>query len=347
MYFTSEDWARINETYTKWWNGTLGRPVIKGIEWTGPAPEGMISQANVHDFSKTPEDIINTLDVAISRQKFHGDAFPMVGFECFGPGVVAAFLGCELDNSSGRVWFHDKRNLTPDQLHLEFDPNNKWLCRLKDIYAAGNKKWNGSVLMGMTDLGGELDVLASFLGTENLLYSLYDYPEDIDRLAKEIHELWFKCYNELQSVLLPINPGNSDWSGLYSKEPSYVQQCDFSYMISPDMFEQFVLPYLDDSAKRLTHTLYHLDGVGELPHLDMIMSIPEIQAVQWVPGDGKESPKHWREVYEKIDKAGKKMHIVSDYLDVMSYVDPAKCYFACSPSDFPSYDEFLRVTNVK
>lgn len=339
-YFSKDDWARVRETYSKWWNGTLSRPIIKGTIRTAPPPLGLLSQANVHDMSKTADDIIDLFDQDIKNQEYRGDAFPFISFDSFGPGVVAAFLGAELNNETGRVWFSDPRNLPIEELHFEFDPNNRWLLRLKDIYAAGIRRWNGSVLMGMTDLGGELDILASFRGTETLLFDLYDYPEQVERLCGEIRELWFKCYNELNSVLFPINPGYSDWAGLYSAEESYVLQSDFSYMISPEMFEQFVLPSLSETAGRLTHSLYHLDGVGELPHLDMILGIDKIQAVQWVPGDGAPSPKNWPQVYQKIAAAGKGIHIVGDFKEVLEFAGTDRCYVNCSPYDFADEKEF-------
>jgi hypothetical protein len=37
----------------------------------------------------------------------------------------------------------------------------------------------------------------------------------------------------------------------------------------------------------LPRTFYHLDGIGQLHHLDLVLSIAELDGVQWVPGDGK------------------------------------------------------------
>ena len=60
-------------------------------------------------------------------------------------------------------------------------------------------------------------------------------------------------------------------------------QCDLSYMISPQMFGRFVLPELAASCRRLGNPAYHLDGPGEIPHVDMLLSIPELRAMQYVP----------------------------------------------------------------
>lgn len=231
---------------------------------------------------------------------------------CLWAGVAAAFMGARLDNSSGRVWFWPPQQDQPiTELHLEYDPENPWLKRVKDIYAAAMERWQGQVLMSMTDLGGNLDTVATFVTTQRLLLELYDHPEEVERLVWEAHSCWHRFYAELNAILQPINPGYSDWSGIYSEQPGYMLQCDFAYMIGPQMFEQFVLPELRASCQRLPHSFYHLDGIGQIRHLDLLLSIPELDGVQWVPGDGKPDCAHWPEVYRKIHAAGKKIQVVN------------------------------------
>ena len=70
-------------------------------------------------------------------------------------------------------------------------------------------------------------------------------------------------------------------------------QCDFCYMIGPEQFKKFVLPELAVSCKKLTNPFYHLDGPGQLPHLDYLLSIPELKGIQCVPGDGSPHDGPW------------------------------------------------------
>jgi hypothetical protein len=42
-----------------------------------------------------------------------------------------------------------------------------------------------------------------------------------------------------------------------------------------------------------------------------VLSIPELDGVQWIPGDGKPTCAHWPEVYRKIAAAGKKIQIIN------------------------------------
>jgi 5-methyltetrahydrofolate--homocysteine methyltransferase len=163
-----------------------------------------------------------------------------------------------------------------DGQSFEFDENNRYWHRVKRVYELATEKWQGQVVMGMVDLGGVLDILASFRGSENLLMDLYDSPEEVKRCIDELKELWFVYFNKINEIIAPCTRGYSQWFHLYGEKPSYILQSDFSYMIGPDMFDEFVAPELAWSASRLDHTLYHMDGIGEIPHLNTLLSIKDI-----------------------------------------------------------------------
>ena len=54
---------------------------------------------------------------------------------------------------------------------------------------------------------------------------------------------------------------------------------------------------------------YHLDGRGQLAHLDSILKIKNLTGVQWVPGAGSPDESCWPQVYQKIHAAGKRIHV--------------------------------------
>jgi 5-methyltetrahydrofolate--homocysteine methyltransferase len=160
----------------------------------------------------------------------------------------------------------------------------------------------------MTDLGGNLDIASTFRPNENLLYDLYDCPEEVIRLASEGHDAWWQCFDVINRQV-NLNPGYTAWCPIFSEQPYYMLQCDFCYMIGPEQFEQFVLPELAASCRKLRNPFYHLDGPGQLPHLDALLSIPELKGIQWIPGAGQPDCTRWPEVYRKIRAAGKLIQI--------------------------------------
>jgi 5-methyltetrahydrofolate--homocysteine methyltransferase len=314
IHFDESQWASIRETYGRYWDKTIDRPVI-GLMVKEHAPSGkepkhpLLSQANCNDLSVSPECIIDAIEYNMSQYGFYGDAYPLFKMDVFGPGVVAAFLGALLDNSTGSVWFHPKERLELDDINLTYDPDNIWLGRIKDICKLAKERLQGKILLSITDLGGVLDIAATFRQSENLLLDLYDDAEGVKRISSQIDTLWMQYYDELSEALGQDRYGYTDWSTLYSQTPSYIMQCDFAYMISPAMFGEFVVPSLERHAKTLSHTIYHLDGVGQLNHLDDLLSIRDLDAVQWIMGDGHPPASGWPQVYEKILRAGKQVSL--------------------------------------
>lgn len=324
--FSTDRWEKVKQAHRDWWEGALDRPLVpiwvRNRPPQRPEPKApLLTQATCADLSIPADDVIDRLDYELSLTTFYGDAFPYLNFDCFGPGVLAAMLGARLDNSSGRVWFHPEKDVELSELRFKFDPDNIWFRRMAELYAAGMRRWEGQVLMGMADLGGNLDILSTFRPSDQLPMDLYDEPDEVKRLVWEVHEAWHACYRALNEVLHPVNPGYSNWLKVYSDTPFYVFQCDFAYMISPDMFEEFAKPELAASAEKLDRAFYHLDGVGQLPHLDSILSIDAFQGVQWVPGAGQPSTAHWPEVFQRIRAAGKRIQFYGGFNELAAVRD--------------------------
>lgn len=349
--FNSARWERVRENSNAWWAGELKRPLIAitmgGRDPGRPEPNvPNYGFAAFYDLSIPAEDVIDRWDYNLSTSRFLGDAFPHV-WPNFGAGVVAALLGAVLSSTieTSTVWFHPPRDMDIHDIHFEYDPNNVWLNRIKDIMRAAVDRWQGSVQVAMTDLGGAVDIVASFRPGEKLLLDLYDSPDEVKRLTWEVHDLWWRYFDEFNSVLQPVNPGYSTWGGFFSSEPHYMLQCDFCYMIGPRMFDEFVLPELAACCKRMPNGFYHLDGVRQLPHLDSLLTIPELKGVQWVPGAGAPGASHWPEVYRKIRDAGKLIQLIGGPNDLGTITEQLGSaegiYLGCGASSEQEANDFL------
>lgn len=314
--WTPKRWARTITESDLWWEGKTDRPLIPIVApnetpapWT--ARQRFEYWQPAHAPSVSTEEILEAEEQFLSRQEFLADACPMTWFN-YGPGVVAAFLGAaaDFDPKTQTVWFHAKKTCPVKDLDFVLNQQHPWYRRLEELYRLADLRWQGRVQVGMTDLGGNLDILYSFRSGEELLFDLYDDPSNVERLTWQAHEAWWKAFDHFRS-LTPHNPGFTNWASIFSSQPTYMLQCDFAYMISPDMFDRFVKPEISRSCQRLGgRAFYHLDGVGQLPHLDSLLSIPELAGVQWVSGTGSKKTEEWPEVFGKILKAGKKAQFI-------------------------------------
>ena len=323
--FNLDRWGQVKDTCQRWWAGQLDRPIIN---WTvnrrDPGREEPDIPAHgftaFYDLSTPGEAIVDRWDYDLSCRTFLGDSFPRV-WPNFGPGVLAAFLGADLHATPDErtVWFHAQADREIADIHFEYDPANVWLCRIEDICRAAVDRWGPLVQVAMTDLGGNLDILSTFRPGEKLLLDLTDHPDEVTRVLWEAHDLWHRYYARLDEILRPTNPGYSAWGGIYSPDPYYMLQCDFAYMISPEMFDRFVRPELAATCGKLTHSFYHLDGVGQLGHLDSLLEIDDLNGVQWIPGTGQLQGVHWADVYRRIAAGGKKMQVLDiETVDLMA-----------------------------
>ena len=313
--FDARRWERVKANSAKWWAGELKRPLIqvmmKDRDPGRPEPGTPWQEYQTrYADDVTPEQIADRWEYYLSQHYYLGDAFPAVNVN-FGAGVVAALLGCNTVVDNRTVWFTPPREMTVDQIELKFDPEHKWLKRIEAVVEAMGQRLTGQAQIGMADLGGTLDILSSFRPSEGLLFDMVDAPETVEKLVWQTHHLWRQYFERIDTILRKYNSGWTCWTPMYSQEPYYMFQCDLCYMIGPEMFDRFVKPELAACCKWMKHGFYHLDGVGQLPHLDSLLAIPELKGVQWIPGSGRPDPALWPDVITKIRKAGKLVQIYS------------------------------------
>lgn len=314
--FSAARWRTLKDHFRAWWAGELERPLIQltlgGRQPSRPKPDLPYHHfTSFYDLSVPAAQIVDWWEYHLETQLYTPDAFPHA-IPYFGPGVAAAFLkGGQLHNTpeTGTSWFRPERELEPAELRLEHSPDSPWWHRVCSLYETARDRFGGLVQLDMTDLGGNLDLLSTFRPGEKLLLDLYDHPAEVQRLTWEAHHLWWFYFQRLAALSGPQNPGYTAWTTIYSEQPYYMLQCDFCYMIGPEMFDTFVKPELAATCRRLGNAFYHLDGPGQLPHLDSLLSIPELKGIQWVPGDGQPDITRWPEVYRKIRQAGKLVQI--------------------------------------
>ncbi|MBQ9116238.1 MAG: hypothetical protein IJY04_04395 [Clostridia bacterium] len=272
-------------------------------------------------------------------------------FTNLGPGCLAACIGGSYELAPNTVWF-DRNPIiddweNPPEIKLDTESEMwKHLTRLQKRYAE-----DPDVCFSITDLGGIMDVVASLRGSENLLYDLYDYPDEVKEFTARVTELWFKSFDaQLAAVNAAGLPCNS-WMNIPSYEPWYPLQCDFCAMISPSQFEEFILPHIVQQVEYMPRSIYHLDGQGELPHLDMLLDIPGLTGIQWTPGAGQAElwDEKWFPIYKKIQDKKKNLVLLgginqSDMAGMerlIKTLDPTGVFISAWFSDIATGEDIL------
>ena len=75
----------------------------------------------------------------------------------------------------------------------------------------------------------------------------------------------------------------------------------------------------------MTHNIFHLDGRGVARHLDAILELPNVNAIQWVQGVGRDQPiLQWVPLIRKIQAAGKSVVVDMTVAELEPFMDAVR-----------------------
>jgi hypothetical protein len=301
--FSEKDWVRIQDSWKSWWEGDLNRPLVV-IEVPGGPSLAAHRFAASYPIDMPADEVIAVYDRALAGCRWYGDAWPR-WFPNLGPGIMAGFLGANVRPAEDTVWFGLQKPSGMPETQPKLDWNNPWWKRVEELTLCAVQYWGNQVCVGLTDIGGNLDVLASLRGTEKLLMDIVDAPKAIIRLSKKLTRLWLQYYRRLYGMIAGNGRGATPWAHIWSPGPCYMLQSDISCMLSPQTFDRLVLPDLDACCRSIEYAFYHLDGPGAILHLDKLLSLKNLRGIQWIPGDGAPPPENWLSLLSKIRAGGK------------------------------------------
>ncbi len=193
--------------------------------------------------------------------------------------------------------------------HLRIDENNPNYKFAVALLKKGIEEAKGKALVSIGAFGACGDTLAALRGTQRLLFDCMDRPERVKEAELFLMEMWCQHYTKMYKIIKDVDEGSTCWFPLWSPGKFYAVQNDFAYNISPKMFEKIFLPAIEKQIKFLDHAVYHVDGVGNFAHVDILLSLPQLAAIQILPGAGKPSPLYYIDLLKKVQKAGKNLWI--------------------------------------
>ncbi len=329
MNFEKERFSKIKTDFEGWWDGKLERPVIQvtldkvaaGSDLFAANYRKVILEA-MYNFDIPAVKVAETVDKAYDSVDYLGDAVPV--FYMRPTGILGGFLGQKygIDIKQGTVWFEKMDLGLEDIANIQLDTENPLFKRALDITKAVQEYFDGRIAMGIPDFGGVMDIAASIRGANPFLLDLCLEDDLVREICRNIHEQFKKAYKAFTDIIdIGRIPGYTCWATMLSAKPYFVLQNDFSAMIGPDMYNDFYLPILKEECRMIPRTIYHLDGPGAVRHLDSILTVKELDGVQWINGAGAAGLDHWPDIYKKINAAGKLCQVFINGSAELKYID--------------------------
>ncbi len=308
------DFEMSSKRYEAFWHGEIiDRPPVSitlPIEHPKPLPQK--TYKNMEDKWLDIDFRAETTAIHLHNQVYYADGLPIT-FPNMGPEIFSAWCGCGYEYGEHTTWSEpcildwktDAPKAVMDLDHPLFHKTYQFTERLLE-YGLGH------FIVGLTDFHPGGDHVAALRDPQNLAIDMLEHPKEIKQILQSSYEEYYKAYNIFYDLLRQHDMPITSWTPIIHHGKFYIPSNDFSCMISKGMFDEFFLPGVIEECKFYDRSIYHLDGPNALRHLDSLLDIKELDAVQWVFGAGNEGYHRWIPVYQKIQNKGKSLQLVID-----------------------------------
>ena len=292
-----------------WDRQAIGRPVMWVTAPNGLERRRIPAPPTVRERWTNPDYIFDCVRERMRTTYFAGEALP-THWPNLGPSIVNAWLGAELVFAEDTSWVHphvpDAEALGALALDRSGWAWQFYMGLVRRSLEEGRGRW----VTGYPDLHTGSDAQAAARGPEQFAIDLLESPEAVRRGLARMTAVWKQVVDEVSALVVPAGQGTANWmTGWSDRRFVVIGQNDFTCMVSPEMFREFFLEDNVECCRHVEHTLYHLDGPGALGHLEAILGIEELDGVQWVPGAGGGPMTRWIPLLQRIQAAGKCLHL--------------------------------------
>ena len=316
--------AESKNNLMKWWHGEdIGRPLVY-----------LVSRPSGYTFGhQSVDNRTRNLDADYiykqAKHKFdastlYGESLPYVHLS-IGVGCIASYLGCTPTFMDYTTWTKpliDESSDLSELGELVYDENNYWWQEHQNqlVKLAKLSKDDGFIL-AMPDILENLDAMSLLCGSQSLCYHLMDEPELVKSYINQLDDLYFKYYDRIYDIIKAPDGSSGSIFNVWSNKRTLKIQCDAAALVSPAQFEEYAMPSFERQLENIDYSIYHLDGPEAIRSLDMVLSLKNLKALQFTPGDGNLPPEDesWYPIYDKVRKAGKSLWVNVSNLDPIPY----------------------------
>jgi hypothetical protein len=306
------DWEkRLARQDAFWSRSILDRPVVMmsvhrpNPDYTWPAKK---TYASLRDRWMDTPRLAECALATVMNTEYLGDALP-TAWPNLGPEIFSAFFGCQLEFGENTSWSIPLLHDWAEADAVQFSETNEYFRKIEEMTDALLALGRNRFYTGITDLHPGGDAIVAFRDPLNMNLDMIDNPDGIKRMLKRINAAYFRVYDHYCDKLQQAGQAITSWPGIVSTRRWYVPSNDFSCMVSKEMFDDVFLPGIVEECRHTEASIYHLDGPGALKHLDSLLGIKELNAIQWVYTAGKERATDWLPVYRRCQAAGKGLQI--------------------------------------
>jgi len=309
------DFEKALDRFEAWWHCQIidRPPVTVHVRPDRPAREVKKHHAALRDRWLDVAYNVDRAEAAVENGVFLAENFPRYE-PSVGPELCATLFGCDLQFMEHTSYSIPIARSARDILKLKANLDTPYWNNIRAKTDLSLARGRGRWITAMPDLHTNGDLAAALRNPQDLCLDLVDDLEGVRAAADHVNSFYPAMFDDLWNRIRAAGQPCSTWTPFLHAGRAYATSCDFICMISPAMFQATILPAIHAEMKWLDCNIFHLDGPGALKHLDALLALPQLNAVQWVYGAGHGPAAKWIDVYRQIQAAGKGIQLLCDDL---------------------------------
>ena len=209
----------------------------------------------------SPQIMIETAELIRPKADILQTDLPFAYQACCGSQWLEAILGCPIMVAENAIWAGHPQGSSLERF-LKQPICNEWLDKLLECHAALCEWADGERFCSVPVLHGPLDILVAYVGAENIGFSFYDQPELLKSCLEKAADVFISVTKMLFKNLQAVDGGYAGRMHFLTEEKCVTMQNDASYLCSPQVFEQFILPIEKAIVSELDCVLYHMHNTS-------------------------------------------------------------------------------------
>jgi len=220
----------------------------------------------------TPDDLdlpgyLRDGDALWQRHEATGDDTFWSASIFWGVPWVEAVIGCPLrvNHRTGSIHTEVPPGFDGAASLPKVDDSNPWMRALRHHARRLGEHAAGRYPLATTRMRGISDLLAALYGGQELIFAMMEKPDEVRATADRLGEIWIQVARaQLEAYPLFEGGHGAYLYNLWTPAGTAFYQDDSVALLSPDLFEEFILPVAKKIASELP-CLMHLHPTGFLP----------------------------------------------------------------------------------
>ena len=230
-----------------------------------------------------PESFLEDWDRSFVHTEDRAEDLFMVASPYSAVPWMEAIAGCEVyvSPASSSIWAEHPDPSWAALARVAFDPNNPWLLKLVECAKALREHAAGRYPISTPILRGVSDIATALLGPQRFVLEFYDHPRELRQLLARCAEIWQGTGRALVETFGRFQGGQcAGRRRVWTPGTCMLYQDDAAAMLSPPLFQEFILPHEHDILKQYARTMIHTHSGTLQIMIDGLLSLWSLHAVE-------------------------------------------------------------------